>query len=184
MITGLVFVLELGLLSLLLLLAFRMLSLNRREPLMSSASPGYTSSPAMPISREKASAGRCELISQLHILASLQARDCKQQGFDVDSAHLAVREYAVCWLYGAASALSHPGQRNSDVLAGLVSQFAGRKLGIRQSEAVTVISTLTRNPVFLACFRSGIEGAEYWKTHHFVPRNASLFEAVTSNAFV
>lgn len=137
----------------------------------------------MPISPAQ-NPDRCELISQLHILTSLQVRDCKQQGLDIDSSHLAVREYTVCWLYGAACALSRSGQRNSEVLAGVVSQFAGRKVGIRQSEAVAVISTLTRHSAFLACFRSGIEGAEFWKTHHFIPRERSLFDAVTSNAFV
>jgi hypothetical protein len=192
MTTGLIILLELGLFSLLLLLAFRVISLNRNEPL-ASAMPGES-----PIVRESepwfnptasgqftdTRTDKCELISQLHILAGLQVRDCRQQGLDLETAHSSVREYAVCWLYGAACQLSPPGSRHSDGVAGLVSQSASRKFGIRQSEAVATISTLTRQSAALACFRSGIEGAEFWKTRHFVPRENSLFEAVTSNTFV
>lgn len=201
--SSLIILLELGLFALLLLLAFRVLSLTRNEPLV-PAVPAKTTDArdsfaenrivqpttkhSIPsIDRQELSArqpDKCELITQLHILTSLQIRDCKEQELDIETAHLAVREYAVCWLYGAACALSSPAERNSEVLTRLVSQFASRKAGIRQSEAVTVIATMTRHAAFLACFRGGIEGAEFWKIHHFVPREKSLFEAVTSNAFI
>jgi hypothetical protein len=194
MITSLIIVLELGLLSLLLLLAFRVLSLNRSEPLISGVpseiplKPGAfrvrdnTSAPEA--ARASSQTDKCELISQLHILASLQSRDCKLQGFDLEAAHPTVREHAVCWLYGAACALSNPEQSHSEAVAVLVSQFASRKLGIRQPEALAALSTLTRQETSLCCFRTGIEGAEFWKSHHFVPRENSLFEAVTSNTLV
>lgn len=203
MLSGLIIFLELGLFSLLLLLAFRVLSLNRTEPLVPAVSTEPrdhqqpTNNTAVSRFRDSGAGNRsarpsptrhqpdkCELISQLHILASLQERDCKQQGLEIDAAHLAVREYAVCWLYGAACALSRPGNRNADLLAMLVSQFASRKLGIKQPDALVVISTLTRQSSFLVCFRSGVEGAEFWKSHHFVPRETSLFDAITSNAFI
>ncbi|WP_150913523.1 hypothetical protein [Marinobacter halotolerans] len=204
MLSSLIILLELGLFSLLLLLAFRVLSLNRSEPLVpavsseqprdqfQSASSRVTSGfrdydakiPSPGRSSAKHKLDRCELISQLHILASLQERDCKQQGLEIEAAHLAIREYAVCWLYGAACALSRPGSRNADSLAMTVSQFASRKVGIKQPDALVVISTLTRHSTFLACFRSGVEGAEFWQTHHFVPREKSLFDAITSNAFI
>jgi hypothetical protein len=208
MTNSLIILLELGLFSLLLLLAFRVLSLNRSEPLM-SAMPAEAHSSLNPLAnpaRERLARSqvdqvnrsfsepgpgpapyypdKCELIPQLHILASLQARDCKQKELELETAHPAVREYAVCWLYGASCALGRPSKRNSEALAVLVSQFASRKIGIRQSDALAVILTLTRDSASLACFRSGIEGAEFWKTHHYVPREKSLFEAVTSNTFV
>lgn len=204
MIGSLIIFIELGFFSLLLLLVFRMLILTRSEPLvpaMTTSEPNgshrkntnqagvcYREPQQDPPVSKPLSASRypdkSELISQLHILASLQDRDCKQQGLEIESAHPGVREYAVCWLYGAACALSLPGSRNSEVLAVIVSQFASRKVGIRQPEALAVISTLTRHSAFLSCFRSGIEGAEFWKIHHFVTMEKSLFEAVTSNAFV
>lgn len=195
MVTSLIILLELGLLSLLLLLGFRVVSLNRSEPLTSGVAaemqqlrPGAfrarDNTPAPEAAGTRNQADKCELISQLHILASLQSRDCKLQAFDLETAHPTVREHAVCWLYGAACALSYPGQRHSEAVAILVSQFASRKLGIRQPEALAALSTLTRQGASLTCFRSGIEGAEFWRTHHFVPREKSLFEAVTSNTFV
>jgi len=206
MTSSLIILLELGLFSLLLLLAFRVLSLNRSEPLMPAipaegdssldplANPArerLARSQAHQVNRSFSEPGptphypnKCELIPQLHILASLQARDCKQKELELETAHLAVREYAVCWLYGASCALSRPSRRNSEALAVLVSQFASRKIGIRQPDALAVISTLTRDSASLACFRSGIEGAEFWETHLYVPREKSLFEAVTSNTFV
>lgn len=203
MTSSLIIILELGLLSLLLLLAFRVLSLNRSEPL-ASAMPSEARAPGNPLSvltttRPDSAEfytppprpgvampplGKCELISQLHILASLQDLDCRHQGYDLQAAHQTVREYAVCWLYGAAAELGRAHGRSSGQLDALVSQFASRKLGIRQSDALGVISALTRQSASLACFRSGIEGAEFWKTHHYIPREKSLFQAITSNTFV
>ena len=190
--SSLIIILELGLFALLLLLAFRVLSLTRSEPLSPSpsldvAAPTERTATTSSFSRPAATLknpDKCELISQLHILTSLQMRDRKEQGLEIETAHLAVREYTVCWLYGAACALSSPNERDTDALSRIVSQFASRKAGIRQSEAVTVIATMTRHSAFLSCFRGGIEGAEFWKTHHFVPNDKSLFEAVTSNAFI
>lgn len=192
--TSLIILMELGLLSLVLLLGFRVINLNRSEPMISgvpaqmqqklSVFGGRGKTPAPHAAWSENQTDKCELISQLHILATLQSRDCKLQAFDLEAAHPSVREYAVCWLYGAACALSNPGQSHSEAVAVLVSQFASRKLGIRQPEALAALSTLTREGASLACFRSGIEGAEFWKTHHFVPREKSLFEAVTSNTFV
>lgn len=184
MISSLIVVLELGLFSLLLLLAFRVLSLNRREA-CTPAMPKGTADHAPPVNSHVLDhPDRPGLIPQLHILASLQVRDCKQQAFDLETAHPTVREYAVCWFYGAACALNPSGTGNTDRLAFLVSQLASRKIGIGQPEALSALSTITRQSASLACFRSGIEGAKFWQTHQFVPRDKSLFEAVNSNALV
>lgn len=204
MTSSFIVLIELGLLSLLLLLVFRIFSLNRREPLVSSPS-GHDSDIYIPVVtaddqpqfRKPAQGGskpikkssshhhdKSELVSQLHILACLQDRDCKEQGLDLVSAHNTVREYAVCWLYGAACALGSAGGQQSDAIAVLVSRFAGRKFGIRQPDALAVISTLTRQPTALLCFRMGVEGAEFWKQKRYITRNTSLFEAVTSNTLV
>lgn len=189
MISSLIIVLELGLLSLLLLLVFRMLQLNRREPLvpaaMTSELQGHTD-PLAHQGRGRATRhpGKGELIPRLHILASLQMRDCRLQGLELETAHRTIRDYAVCWLYGAACALTAPGERNSDALAVLVSRFASRKLGIRQPDALAVIANLTRDAASLGCFRIGIEGAEFWQSKRFVPRELSLFEAAVSNTLV
>ena len=203
MTSSIIVLLELGLLSLLLFLVFRVFSLNRSEPLVSSSSaqdpdihiPVVTTDdqPQFRVSvpggsklTTKSSShlhDKSRLLSQLHILACLQDRDCKEQGLELDSAHDTVRGYAVCWLYGAACAISPAGQ-NSDALAILVSQFAARKMGMKQSDALGAISTLTRQPAALVCFRMGVKGTEFWKQNRYVPRDKSLFEAVTSNTLV
>ncbi|MDF0750208.1 hypothetical protein NLU14_08185 [Marinobacter sp. 71-i] len=127
---------------------------------------------------------KCGLITQLHILISLQVRDCREQGLEIETAPQAVREYAVAWLYGAACALCDKPQRHSGALINLVSQLASRKTGIRQPEAVQALSTLTGNATLLACFRNGVSGAEHWSGHRYVPQENSLYVAVTSNAFI
>lgn len=207
--SGLIILLEIGLFALLLLLAFRMLTLTRSEPFASAVTtsnepmsmrqhnqpetPARASGRQAPSpswsARVKSASGqshpdKCELISMLHILSSLQERDCREQDLSIETAHPAVKEYAVAWLYGAASALSHPSTRDQHVIAYWVSQFASKKIGIKQPDALAAISTLTRNAAMLGCFRSGIEGAEFWAKHHFVPKEKSLFEAVTSNTFI
>jgi hypothetical protein len=75
-------------------------------------------------------------------------------------------------------------QRHSGALVGLVSQLASRKIGLRQPETIHVLSTLTGSATWLACFRSGVDGAEYWGEHRHVPQVYSLYGAITSNAFI
>lgn len=200
MMSGFILLLEIGLFALLLFLAFRMLILARSERLAPALnSDSFTSTPQSRQNfQHKISGGRskdtsmnsahhpdkCELISKLLILASLQERDCREQGLDLEASHIAVREYAVAWLYGAAAALSTPVGRNPEMLAHLVSHIASRKLGIRQPDALGVVWNLTGTSGLLVCYRGGIEGAEHWEKHHFVPREISLYEAVTSSTFV
>lgn len=192
---SLVLLIEVGLVALLLLLAFRMLTLVRTDPFV-PASTGVRASlalqqPTPPQQRHRqlkapspSGLDKCGLITRLHILLSIQERDCREKGLDLDTAPNTVKEYGVAWLYGAACALCEAPQRHSDTLIGLVSQLASRKTGIRQPEAVQALSTLTGSATLLACFRHGLEGAEYWNQHRYVPRENSLHEAITSNAFI
>lgn len=196
MTNSLVLLIEVGLIALLLLLAFRMLTLVRNDPFL-PATPQAQVAPQQPATPQprhryanaaRASASgrldKCGLITQLHILLSIQERDCREKGVDLDTAPAAVKEYTLAWLYGAACALCEKSQRHSDALLGLVSQLASRKTGIRQPEAVQALSTLTSSSTLLACFRHGVEGAEYWRDHRYVRRENSLYEAITANAFI
>lgn len=196
MINSLVLLIEVGLIALLLLLAFRMLTLVRTDPFL-PATPHAQLAPQQPVAPQprhghanaaRSSAARdldkCGLITQLHILLSIQERDCREKGLDLATAPGAVKEYTLAWLYGAACALCQKSQRHSDALLGLVSQLASRKTGIRQPEAVQTLSTLTSSSTLLACFRHGVEGAEYWRDHRYVRRENSLYEAITTNAFI
>lgn len=189
MVSGLILLSQVGLLALLLFLAFRMSALVRTEP-VSFTSPRYTREP-LSFNRDtieepspRPLSDRARLISQLHILASLQERDCRVNALALPSLPEEVRSYAAAWLYGAGCALSEKPTRHSDALASVVAQIASRKAGIRQPQALQTISTLTASPVLLACFRAGLEGAEFWRHSHYVPPTSSLYEAITTNAFI
>lgn len=207
MMSGLVLVILAGLVALVLLMAYRMLTLVRSEPWpVSSVTTATTDhagfhvqSPvlktptaALPrptlkvsaASRHSASADRTELFTQLHILAGLQERDCRVNSLELGTAPEAVQGYAAAWLYGAACALCEPTFRHTDALGGLVAHIASRKTGGRQPQALQAVGTLTHSTVLLACFRHGLEGAEFWREHQHVPPRYSLYEAITANAFI
>lgn len=190
MIDALVALTQAGLLVLIVTLAWRMLMLARTEPLM-AASAGHPPTqlarkekPVLRNSKRPASKDRTELFTHLHILAGLQERDCRISGLHLSEAPETVRAYAVAWLYGAGCALCSQSERHSDALAALVAQIAHRKTGIRQTEAIQAIATLTSCGVLLACFRAGLEGAEYWQSHQYVQPENSLYSAITANALI
>ncbi|MBW7469884.1 hypothetical protein QQF73_09500 [Marinobacter sp. M216] len=184
---GLVFVIQIGLVALVLLMAYRMFSLVRAAPLPESGS-NQELGPAPFIGKQTTqpvtSSDRTELFTRLHILAGLQERDCRVNGLDLAKAPEAVRDYAAVWLYGAACALCDRSTRHSDSLAGLAAHIAQRKIGIRQPQALQAIATLSQSSALLACYRGGLEGAEFWRQHHYVTPASSLYEAITANAFI
>lgn len=195
---SIVSLIEFALIALLLLLGFRMLTLVRNDPVIPATSAAYSElapqvSPRKPVDPKGFGSGRsfanhgldkCELITRLHILLSIQERDCREKGLELDTAPHAVKEYVAAWLYGAACSLCDKSQRHSGSLVGLVSQLISRKTGLRQPESVQALSTLTDSATLLACFRYGVEGAEYWSKHRHVPKPCSLYEAITSHAFI
>lgn len=184
---GFVFVVQIGLVALVLLMAYRMVALVRAAPLPETASrydPAPTPEAGRPATQPVTRSDRTELFTQLHILAGLQERDCRVNGLDLAQAPEAVRDYAAVWLYGAACALCDKSTRHTDSLAGLAAHIANRKIGIRQPQALQAIATLSRSSVFLACYRGGLEGAEFWRQHHYVTPASSLYEAITANAFI
>lgn len=201
MIGSFIMLFEVGLIALLLLLVFRMLTLVRNDPFVPASvvtmvvGHQHSAQPPLPEAQKKRSVAgpqpshtapsdTCGLITQLHILLSLQDRDCREHGLVLETAPHAVREYAVVWLYGAACALCDKPQRHSDALLDLVSKLASRKVGIRQPEAVQTLSTMTGSSTLLAFFRSGVSGAEHWSGHRYVPQEHSLYSTITSNAFI
>lgn len=189
MINGFVAFTQAGLLVLLAALAWRMLMLSRHEPLSAhsrhqTALKTHSEKPPLRKQKSPTSTNRTELFTHLHILAGLQERDCRISGLELSQAPGSVRAYAAAWLYGAACALCGQSERHSDALAGLVAQIVSRRTGIRQAEAVQTIATLTSCGVLLACFRAGLEGAEYWHRHQYVQPQSSLYAAITANALI
>jgi hypothetical protein len=201
-VNGLILFIQVGLLALLVLLAVRMITLVRSDPLAASHQKVWSgshsvethhlelplSTPEWPVAARKpvadAAPDRAELITRLHILAGLQERDCRVNGLELSTAPDAIKAYAAAWLFGAGCALSDKSTRHSPALVAIVAQIVGRKTGIRQPEAVQAINTLTASTVHLACFRAGVEGAEFWRYKHYVPPTSSLYEAITANAFI
>ena len=200
MVNGLILFIQVGLLALLVLLAVRVISLVRSEPIAvgrqeiwpatkdTVATDLPSNNSEWPVASRRptpeAAPDRAELITRLHILAGLQERDCRVKGLALATAPDAVKAYATAWLYGAGCALSDKSSRHSEALTRIVAQTINRKTGIRQPEAMQAISTLTDSAVYLACFRAGLEGAEFWRYNHFVPPTSSLYDAITANAFI
>ncbi len=199
MVNGLVAFTQAGLLLLLGMLGIRMFLLIRQDSAQHSGAMAVGSqSFEVPPQREQWSptpkpkphaavsrvSDETELFTRLHILAGLQERDCRVRGLLLADAPETVRTCAAVWLYGAACALSPKSRRHTEALSVLVARIVSRKTGIRQSEAVQAISTLTSSSLLLACYRAGLEGAEFWQSHQYVPNGSSLYEVVTSNAFI
>ncbi|QBM17000.1 hypothetical protein MARI_11040 [Marinobacter sp. JH2] len=194
MIYGVVAVTQIGLLLLVGLLSVRIYFLSNQElaepqGVSSSSKMDCTLTPKKHLRPQakgtpRLALDRTELCSKLHILAGLQERDCKLKGLNLIEAPQAVRTYATAWLYGASCSLSPKVVRHSEELAGIVAGIASRKTGIRQSEAIQTLSTLTSSDILLVCYRAGLEGAEFWEENHHVPASSSLYDAVTSNAFI
>lgn len=190
---------ELGLVALLALLATRIIVLFRAESFVPAGATNvhlkadHSCNPGGAIANSGNEPGRfngmnapnrTELFTQLHILAGLQDRDCRVNGLILSESQESVRTYATAWLYGASCALSPKPVRHSDTLASMVANIVSRKTGIQQTQALQTISTLTHSSVLLACYRAGLEGAEFWQANHYVPSRSSLYNAVTSNAFI
>ncbi|SFM57291.1 hypothetical protein [Marinobacter zhejiangensis] len=127
---------------------------------------------------------RTELITQLHILFGLQDRVCRNSHLVLVESPLSIKQYAAAWMYGAAGALVAPAERHSERVMGVVSQLMGRKLEFDAEDAREAMVHLTRCPIYLACYRSGLEGAEHWQAHHFIPGESALNTAITNNAFI
>lgn len=203
-----VIVAELGLISLFVLLAIRMSSLVRSEDLAldsifvapwtpptivfrqdyrisSGAAPKASGPSKWTRGRQKEAAiDRTELVTQLHILFGLQDRVCRSNHLILEESPDSIKCYAAAWLYGAATALTEPQQRHSACVVREVSLLMERKVGLSARDSAEAIADLTRCNIMLACYRNGLESAEHWQVHHFIPTESALNTAITSNAFV
>ncbi|MFO7528397.1 MAG: hypothetical protein R6W86_06280 [Marinobacter sp.] len=176
-----------GLFALLLLLGVQMFRLSRKGALVE----GIGDEPTRPPESKATGGGkasnsryRTELFTQLHILAALQERECRNKGLDRPEAARIVGPCATAWLYGAGCALCDESDRHSETLAGLVAHIVGRKTGIARAEALSVIEELTASNIYLACFRGGLDGANHWREHNHVPSPSGLCELVAGHTFI
>lgn len=176
-----------GLFALLLLLGIQMVRVSREGALVEGADGEPSRSPEIKASRAgKASNSRyrTELFTQLHILAALQERECRNKGLGRPEVAAIVGSCATAWLYGAGCALCNESDRLSGTLAGLVVHIVSRKIGISRADALAVIDELTDSSIHLACFRGGLDGARHWREHHHVPNQSGLCELVRGHTFI
>ncbi len=201
---GVILLVEIGLAVLMVLLAFRMTSLARTgwptalpAVFEDACPPSHDSGQAPHTTPATANfgvrlsepqvvgaAGRTELITQLHILLSLQEKVCREEGLAYEALPDEVKNYAVAWAYGAASGLVGMSMRHSAEVVDVTARLVARKIGYKQSSVVQAIATLTQCSSMLACYRNGLESADYWLQHHHVPAETALNRSITSNAFI
>lgn len=196
--SSLIMTTELALIGLLGFLAVRLLFLYRSQPVHPStvvAGPGMLTSatartdeealgsmlaPGAPAFRDQ----KLTLITQLHILYSLQERDARQRGLDLLASPEAVQGYIAAWVYGAACALVKVQARHTAVMVQQVAGLVARKLAVREMDMLDAINGLASCSTRLACFRCGLEGAEHWQKQRFVPGEYGLYQAITAHTFI
>ena len=198
MISSVVVGVELTLAGLLMLLAFRIINLSREQEaslspegtLVASAQPqrqapmNFSPSTLSPSTSGAGISERQELVTNLHILASLQLRDSRMRGLEIATAPLPVRGYTAAWFYGAACALLSGRGYSHDAVIELISPFLARTLSMGELSVGQSLHTVTQCSSKLGCFRLGVEGANAWLRHHYVTEDSSLYSAVTTQAFV
>ena len=199
MISSVVVGVELTLAGLLMLLAFRIISLSREQEDATLSPEGYLLAPTQsqrqspmsfsPDNFRPSSSGagrteRQEIIANLHILASLQFRDSRMHGLEIATAPLPVRSYTAAWFYGAACALLSGRGYSHDVIIELTSPILARTLGVSELAVSQNLHTLTQCSSKLGCFRLGVEGANTWSRKQYVPEGCSLYNAITTQTFV
>lgn len=176
-----------GLFALLLLLGVQMFRLSREGALVEGAGDEQIGHPGRnenQTGKTSNSRYRTELFTQLHILAALQERECRNRGLDRPEMATIVGSCATAWLYGAGCALCDESDRHSKTLAGLVAHIVSRKTGIDRAEALSAIEELTASSVHLACFRGGLDGARHWREHNHVPGQSGLCDLIAGHTFI
>lgn len=153
-----------------------------REPGIArdKAVPAASPAPAERAFREQ----KLTLITELHILYSLQERDARDHGVNLVSTSAAVHGFVTAWVYGAACSLVQAQARHSELMKRQVANLVARKLSIPERVALDTIEGLAGCSARLACFRCGLEGAEHWQRQRFVPGDVALYRAITANAFI
>lgn len=189
-------ILDLALIVLVVFLAWRILQLYRSQPLRGPSlvpSGGWSRAPdsdgAQPLKAvaptEVAAYERVDWISKAQIFAGIQMLDAKRKGLALVQEHNEeCRLLGAIYLIGAAKSITLDmggSEANAkDVAAFLiVHNLHMDRLDIEHAQL-----SVTRDETTLAAFRCGLEGGSNWLKHHFVPDEVSLFEAVTSSAFV
>lgn len=193
---------EIGVALLLGVLAFRIVTLSRFQeiPLLMSAyhpeqtDPGHTSLTAATATRDAYQrvttrqaghpARSADLVTQLHILTSVQMTDTRRQGLDLQHASKPLKVMAAAYFYGAACGLTFSYGHDREKMLDAAVKVIQHALDLGEVSVHQMLATLTASSSTLHCYRNGLEGAEHWQAHRFVPDKQSLYESLTANALI
>ena len=189
-------ILDFALIVLVIFLAWRILQLYRHQPLRgpSLVTPGgwsrgpdrgRTQALQSVAPKDLATYERVDWISKAQIFAGIQMLDAKRKGLPlVQEQNEECRLLAAIYLIGAAKSITLD-MGGTEVNAKDVAAFLiVHNLHMDRLDIEHAQLSVTRDETTLAAFRCGLEGGSNWLKRHFVPDEVSLFEAVTSSAFV
>ncbi|MFE8069946.1 hypothetical protein QQM79_02710 [Marinobacteraceae bacterium S3BR75-40.1] len=128
---------------------------------------------------------RADWMAQAQMLAGIQMLDAKRKGLPLkELLENGCRHLAGAYLCGAATGivLGLEGERNdtADVAAFLLNH----NLKMDSMDVQETLDNLTRGDDVLCAYRCGLEGAETWLERKYVPDDVSLYQAVTTSAFI
>ncbi|TBW49511.1 hypothetical protein EZI54_19525 [Marinobacter halodurans] len=195
---------EFSLAVLLALMAYRMYSLARLRPFRSTSAfapaPVETASvstafPATEATRkayQRAADGQggrhplraTDLVTQLHIFASIQLTDVRHHGLILRDAAPTLKSLAVAYFHGAACGLAYRHVKERERIQEAAIKVIQHALDIGDIVIEQMLSDLTASSSLLHCYRNGLEGAEHWQEHRFVPEAQSLYTSLTENALL
>lgn len=193
---------EIGVVLLLGVLAFRIITLSRfREiPLLTmtyhpeESGSGHASLSAATATRDayqrvttrqaNAPAHTADLVTQLHILTSVQMTCTRRQGLDVQHASKPLKVMAAAYFYGAACGLTFSYGHDREKIEDAAVKVIQHALDLGEVSVHQMLATLTASDSTLQCYRNGLEGAEHWQAHRFVPDDQSLYASLTANALI
>ncbi|PAV26399.1 hypothetical protein CF392_06080 [Tamilnaduibacter salinus] len=194
--------LEIGLALLFLVLAGRIIVLSRRDAVAQpSRSPSDSlARPAAsfwahfqestPVEGPAAAAHQSkpswegDLTAALQIIMSIQITQARHHELDLATADGSLKSLAAAWGLGAAVALSRYHGVDQASANRIAVNLLARRLSVSTLAIEQTFSDLTGSTSLLYCYRMGVEGAESWVWARFVPRDRSLYEAITANALI
>lgn len=202
--TGLIVVgVEISLALLLMVMAYRMLTLARQRPSMAGTmarndlhqpTDSHAALAAAVATRDAYSriAGHqaeapdrmVDRLTQARIFASVQLTDTRRRGVDLPEAARPLKQLAAAYFYGATYALACGKAEDHEKVLAEAIKIIEHALDMGEISVSQSLATLTENSSALFCYRLGLEGAEHWQTHRFVPDNQSLYTALTANALI
>lgn len=194
---------EVGLALLLAVLAYRVVTLSRFREIPVLTVPAYASDAATTshASFTAASATRdayqrvttkhatqmphtADLVTQLHILTSVQLTDTRRHGLDLIHASKPLKVLTAAYLYGAACGLTFSSGHDREKMTEGAVKVIQHALDMGEMSVHQMLATITESSSTLHCYRNGLEGAEHWQAHRFVPDSQSLYASLTENALI